>query len=118
MGIPVPLITITSEKNMRMHSSRRKYVVITSRVHSGESLASYVMKGIIDYLVSPAARNARDKYIFKLIPILNADGVTSGNYRSSIVGLDLNRIWKEADPRIHPEIFYTKEMIKELHSSG
>ena len=30
MGIPVPLITISSKKNMRVRSSKRKYVVITS----------------------------------------------------------------------------------------
>ena len=30
----------------------RKSIIITSRVHSGESNASFVMNGIIDFLMS------------------------------------------------------------------
>ena len=32
----------------------RKGVVITARVHPGETNASWMMKGIIDYLVGPS----------------------------------------------------------------
>jgi murein tripeptide amidase MpaA len=54
-----------------------------------------MMKGIIDYLISEEAYQLRQKYIFRLIPMLNPDGVIIGNYRCSLAGRDLNRRWKK-----------------------
>jgi murein tripeptide amidase MpaA len=72
---------------------QRKGVVITSRVHPGESGSSFMIKGIIDYLVGPSlgARILRDNFIFKIIPMLNPDGVINGSTRCSLSGVDLNR---------------------------
>jgi murein tripeptide amidase MpaA len=51
------------------------------------------MEGIIDFLLSNRAEALilRDKYVFKIIPMLNPDGVIVGNYRCSLGGHDLNR---------------------------
>jgi spore cortex formation protein SpoVR/YcgB (stage V sporulation) len=50
-------------------------------------------KGILDYLTGPTldARILRDNFVFKIVPMLNPDGVVIGNYRCSLSGLDLNR---------------------------
>jgi murein tripeptide amidase MpaA len=45
---------------------------------------------------------------------LNPDGVVCGNYRNSVSGVDLNRQWITPDAEFHPEIFYTKEMMKDI----
>ena len=47
-----------------------------------------MMKGVIDFLVgnSPEAAALRDNFVFKIIPMLNPDGVINGNYRCSLVG--------------------------------
>jgi hypothetical protein len=37
------------------------------------------------------------RYVFKLIPMVNPDGVVSGNSRCTLQGLDLNRMWNESD---------------------
>ena len=68
-------------------------MVITSRVHPGETGASFMVKGIIDYLVGPSlgARILRDNFIFKVVPMLNPDGVINGNTRCNLAGVDLNR---------------------------
>mgnify|MGYP001364616265 CR=1 FL=1 len=68
-------------------------MVITGRIHPGESNSSFMMKGVIDFLVSddPKASDLRDKFVFKIIPMLNPDGVIIGNYRTSLSGMDLNR---------------------------
>ena len=46
------------------------------------------MKGCIDYLVSneEKAIALRNKFVFKIIPMLNPDGVIVGNYRCSLSG--------------------------------
>ena len=54
-----------------------------------------MMEGAIEFLVSeePEAIFLRDNYIFKIVPMLNPDGVINGNYRCSLAGCDLNRRW-------------------------
>jgi murein tripeptide amidase MpaA len=51
-----------------------------------------MMKGVIDFLISdnPEAKTLRDNFVFKIIPMLNPDGVINGNYRCSLAGCDLN----------------------------
>ena len=39
----------------------------------------------------------RRKHIFKIIPMLNPDGVIVGNYRTNLAAKDLNRTY--ANPR-------------------
>lgn len=58
----------------------RPYVFLSARVHPGETNASWVMKGTLEYLMSnnPTAQNLRESYIFKIVPMLNPDGVING----------------------------------------
>ncbi len=50
--------------------------------------------------------------------MVNPDGVTIGNSRCSLVGLDLNRRWSDPNPVVHSEIFFLKQAIKERASTG
>ena len=65
------------------HLSSKKCIVLTGRVHPGETNSSYMMKGIIDFLTSSTEEDniLREKFIFKIIPMINPDGVINGNYR-------------------------------------
>jgi murein tripeptide amidase MpaA len=91
-------------------------VIITGRVHPGESNASWMMKGVIDFLTgdSVEAQILRNHFVFKIVPMLNPDGVINGNYRCSLAGCDLNRRWRNPSPVLHPTIYYTKKLVKEL----
>ena len=53
-----------------------------ARVHPGESNASWVMKGTLEFLVSsdPIADLLRKCFIFKIVPMLNPDGVINGRW--------------------------------------
>lgn len=75
-----------------------------------------MMKGVIDFLVSddPAASKLRDQFVFKIIPMLNPDGVINGNYRCSLAGCDLNRRWKYPSEMLHPTVYHTKRLISRL----
>ena len=91
-------------------------VVITARTHPGESNSSWMMKGVIDFLISdhPQAVQMRDKFVFKIVPMMNPDGVINGNYRCSLAGCDLNRRWKYPSEILHPTVFHTKKLITTL----
>lgn len=97
----------------------KKAIVLTSRVHSGETVSSYMMKGVINFLLSDTkqARVLRKNYVFKIIPMLNPDGVRYGNFRCSLLGVDLNRKWDKPNKILHPTIFYAKKMLQVLSES-
>ena len=63
-----------------LESEDKKYIVLSARVHPGESNSSWIMKGVLHYLTSdhPNAQLLREKFIFKIIPMLNPDGVIHG----------------------------------------
>jgi murein tripeptide amidase MpaA len=52
-----------------------------------------MIQGVIDFLLSDSreARVLRKNFIFRIVPMLNPDGVIQGNYRCSVLGVDLNR---------------------------
>lgn len=83
-------------------------------MHPGEAVSSWIMKGVIDFMLSaaPEAHVLRDKFVFKVVPMLNPDGVINGNYRCSLSGADLNRRWKSTSKVLFPEIFETKRLCK------
>jgi hypothetical protein len=109
-GIPIYLLTITGKTSKK----GKKGAIITSRVHPGETVSSFVIEGFIRYLMgsSDQAESLRKHFIFKIIPMLNPDGVILGNSRTSILGADLNRVWISPDPFSHPSIHNTKQFIK------
>jgi murein tripeptide amidase MpaA len=57
--------------------------VLLSRTHPAESVGSFVMRGVLDFLTSDKneAKLLRDKFVFKIVPMVNPDGVIIGNSR-------------------------------------
>lgn len=109
-------LTITS-KDKDPKSAKalaKKGVFVSARIHPGESNASWMMKGVIDFLVSntPEAKALREHFVFKIVPILNPDGVINGNYRCSLSGQDLNRRWKTPSKILHPVVFAVKKFMR------
>ncbi|XP_077173476.1 cytosolic carboxypeptidase 4 isoform X2 [Paroedura picta] len=124
-GNPCPLLTITampvSESREDLEKLRdRRYVVLMARVHPGESNASWVMKGTLEFLLSndPIADLLRHCFIFKVVPMLNPDGVINGNQRCSLSGEDLNRRWLKPSSVLQPTIYHTKGLLYHLRSLG
>lgn len=106
-------LSITSRQNTE-NMAKRKGVFITARVHPGESVGSWMMKGVLDFLSDPSSVEAevlRQHFVFKIVPMLNPDGVINGNYRCSLAGCDLNRRWKNPSKVLHPTIYHTKQLI-------
>ena len=89
------MLTITDFSHTKDEELRKKVVVITGRVHPGESNASWVVHGLIRFLLKKdkVSEALRKRIIFKVIPMINADGVSIGNTRCSFIGRDVNRLF-------------------------
>ena len=118
-GNDVDMLIITNFTSYPEAIAMRKAVVLTCRVHPGESNSSYIMNGVIEFLVSDdeKAQFLRNTFVFKIIPMLNPDGVIVGNYRCSLIGADLNRNWVGPSSKTFPENFATKLMMKKTLES-
>lgn len=103
--------------------------MITARVHAAEMTGSFKIEGMIRFLTSimfvedccylflgdnPLANTLRLLYIFKLVPMVNPEGVIVGNFRCSLTGTDLNRRWDNPDELIHPQVFFLKNLLRKL----
>ncbi|KAK7146510.1 hypothetical protein R3I93_014072 [Phoxinus phoxinus] len=124
-GNSCPLLTITAmpESSSNDHISQfrsRPVVFLSARVHPGETNSSWVMKGTLEFLMScsPQAQSLRESYIFKVIPMLNPDGVINGNHRCSLSGEDLNRQWQNPNTELHPTIYHSKSLLQYLRATG
>uniref|UniRef100_A0A3Q1IP38 Cytosolic carboxypeptidase 1 n=1 Tax=Anabas testudineus TaxID=64144 RepID=A0A3Q1IP38_ANATE len=120
-GNACPLLTITAmpESNSNDHICQfrnRPLIFLSARVHPGETNASWVMKGTLEFLMgtSSLAASLREAYIFKIVPMLNPDGVVNGNHRCSLSGEDLNRQWQNPNLELHPTIYHTKSLLQYL----
>ncbi|XP_055304001.1 cytosolic carboxypeptidase Nna1-like [Sitodiplosis mosellana] len=115
-GNNVYCLTVTAPVADDDSTKKKRAVVVSARVHPGETPSSWMMKGLMDFLTGDSiiAKKLRHKFIFKLIPMLNPDGVIVGNTRSSLTGKDLNRQYRTVIRETYPSIWYTKTMIKRL----
>lgn len=96
-------------------------VVILARIHPGESPASYVVQGLIEFLAAanqPISKALREHVVFKIVPMLNPDGVFLGNNRCNVIGHDLNRSWNRLSQYTHPTLSAVMKMLKEYDNSS
>ena len=99
----------------------RPVVLVTARVHPGETPASHVFDGLLELLLradDPRAAALREAYVFKLIPMLNPDGVAAGHYRADASGLDLNRTYEQPSAADQPSIFAAMAVVRQLAARG
>ena len=87
-----------------------------ARVHPGETCASLMVRGAIELLLSDTreAKLLRRHFVFRIIPMLNPDGVIYGNTRTSLIGADLNRRWTSPSSILHPTLYFTKRLVQVL----
>lgn len=66
------VLTVTSTGADRLDVRKKKAVVVTARVHPGETNGSWVMEGFLDFLLgdSDDAQVLRDNFIFKVLIVI------------------------------------------------
>nr|XP_015203938.1 PREDICTED: cytosolic carboxypeptidase-like protein 5 isoform X2 [Lepisosteus oculatus] len=136
-GYRVDLLTVTSchgmmeereprleklfpdNRTLRPHRFMGKKVFfLSSRVHPGETPSSFVFNGFLNFILKqddPRAQMLRKMFVFKLIPMLNPDGVVRGHYRTDSRGVNLNRQYLNPSFELHPSIFGAKAVILYHH---
>ncbi|XP_062850737.1 cytosolic carboxypeptidase-like protein 5 isoform X2 [Trichomycterus rosablanca] len=139
-GHRVDLLTITSchgmleereprlEKLFPDHSTPRPHrfagkrvFFLSSRVHPGETPSSFVFNGFLNFILNqedPRAQMLRRMFIFKLIPMLNPDGVVRGHYRTDSRGVNLNRQYINPSAELHPSIYGAKSLLLYHHQDN
>ncbi|CAF1931708.1 unnamed protein product [Rotaria magnacalcarata] len=107
------IITVTDES---VPISEKKFVFITARIHPGETNSSYMMRGVLEFITSDdkIAQKLRSQLVFKIVPMLNPDGVIIGNYRCSLTGKDMNRNFRHPRKQTFPTIYHVKELMQSL----
>ena len=111
--IPDPHNVMYKDGSARPLLFDKQTIFISSRVHCGETIASFFLQGMFELLgeYGPQARALLDRFVFKIVPLLNPDGVERGYWRNDTQGLNLNRVYTEPDPVRHPTIYATKAAI-------
>ena len=66
----------------------------------------------------PRAAQLRRQFVFKLIPMLNPDGVYKGHYRTDTMGVNLNRMYHNPSPCLQPTIFAAHQLLLLAHKGG
>lgn len=79
------LVLLKKQYNVQRQSNKyfkkTPIIFLSARVHPGESNASWIMEGALRFLLdenAPEAIKARKLFIFKIIPMLNPEGVICG----------------------------------------
>ena len=82
------------------------FLLKKARSHASEAASSFIMQGLLDFLTSnyAVARELRRYLIFKVIPVMNPDGVFLGNTMGNLLGQDLNRCWQEPNSFSQPTV--------------
>ena len=111
---------LKKEIKQKFSKKHKKVLIVTARIHAGETCGSYVIQGFLKFITSnhPVAKELRGKLIIKVVPMMNIDGVIIGNYRCCISGQDLNRQFTNPNAKLHPTVFYIKKLIADIKESN
>ena len=109
-GRDLDLLTIGEE------GGEKKKIWIIARQHPGESMAEWMVEGIISRLLDDEdalSRELLNKCVFYIMPNVNPDGSIRGHLRCNAKGQNLNRDWHDPNPAVSPEVYHLRNKMDE-----
>lgn len=104
-----------SQSNSDINTNKRS-IWITARQHPGETMAEWLVDGLIHSLLDEdnvTAKLLLDKADFYIMPNMNPDGSVRGHLRTNAAGTNLNREWSNPSLERSPEVFYVINKMQE-----
>ncbi|MBX3255751.1 MAG: hypothetical protein KF862_16575 [Chitinophagaceae bacterium] len=118
----IHLLTITDPA---IPDTEKKVVFIITLQHAGEYCGGYVVSGLIRFLLSDdeKAALARKTTLYKIIPMMNPDGIFHGITRFNGNFEDLNQEWDDdftdtLHLPVEPEVACVKKWIRDWKNEG
>lgn len=97
-------------------SSDRRVCWIIARQHPGETMAEFLVEGLLHRLVDeedPVSQALLEKAVFYVVPNMNPDGSIRGHLRNNAAGQNLNRAWAEPTMERSPEVFLVRQKMEQ-----
>lgn len=94
----------------------KKSIWITARQHPGETMAEWLVEGLLERLLDEddgLARLLLNKAVFYVVPNMNPDGAARGHLRTNAKGINLNRQWAQPSMEDSPEVYLVKHKMQE-----
>lgn len=102
------LVKVSSDDDNEASNEKRNIWII-ARQHPGETMAEWLMEGLLYSLLdsdNTTGRRLLDKANFYIVPNMNPDGSVRGHLRTNAVGTNLNREWESPSLERSPEVYY------------
>lgn len=94
----------------------RRKVWVIARQHPGETMAEWLIEGLLERLTNdadPVARNLLDRACVYVVPNMNPDGSVRGNLRTNAAGTNLNREWMTPSAERSPEVLLVRQAMEQ-----
>lgn len=121
---PIFVLKIT---DFNQSVSNKKRIFMHARTHPAETPSSFLIEGMIDFLLSGSqeANEILAGFEFYIFPMQNVDGVRAGNYRSTPKSENLEVMWNytinnplNLSMDTPPEVAIIHQYAKDLMSDG
>ncbi len=115
-GRDIDLLVIDDPPAADAKPAPKRTCWIIARQHPGETMAEWLMEGLLERLLDPqdpVARRLRATSTFYIVPCMNPDGAFRGHLRVNAKGANLNREWVEPTLERSPEVLCVREKMAE-----
>lgn len=93
-GRPMYRVEITDGNSP--HPRERRWVHYFANQHPGEHNSQWRMAGLVEWVLSDAAREFRQRHIVHIVMMMSPDAPSNGWYRVNAQGVDMNRSYRSA----------------------